>query len=513
MNQDDAFSNALSLAKEKYSSPETEKAVIGKLLFIAAQSQDDLKAAISDLTLDDFTGEQSRKVFQAFQTMLQNGETVDVTTAQNKLKDSVPYLAECLEQSGGTATNITEYIKILHDKHLLRVKLTLASSLYQNVEAPDYTEIASTYIEAIRDIEAPDRLKEKRKNPVLLAMKSFSDFTLKEVEWLVPGKIQRGALNALVGDGGTGKSALASDLAAAISSGSTCVLDDGNDESRKPQRVIYMTAEESGETVLRKRLERMGGDPKRLYLLEQSLFESTASADSLLSNCAVNSIYLLDMIREVKPALLVIDPLQSFIPAKVNLFARNEVRSVLHPLASVAAECNTAVLILMHTNKRSGVSGRNRMADSADIWDIMRSIIITGKTQDGTYYASPEKSNNARQRETTLFAYIREEDGGTTPIQFCETSPLHDRDYQHSAAGVPVQAGVEDDILSYLAEGENGRQKTADLESHLLALGHKKSTIDRAKTALAKRDEIESISTGYSGTKRWYTQLKGKTTT
>ena len=36
-------------------------------------------------------------------------------------------------------------------------------------------------------------------------------------------------------------------------------------------------------------------------------------------------------------------------------------------------------LIIEHANKQSGVWGRKRIADSADIWDISRSVIMAGK--------------------------------------------------------------------------------------------------------------------------------------
>ncbi len=50
----------------------------------------------------------------------------------------------------------------------------------------------------------------------------------------------------------------------------------------------------------------------------------------------------------------------------------------------------------MHTNKRPGVSGRGRLADSPDLWDIARSVLMMGRCKnstEGQIYLSHEKSS------------------------------------------------------------------------------------------------------------------------
>lgn len=48
--------------------------------------------------------------------------------------------------------------------------------------------------------------------------------------------------------------------------------------------------------------------------------------------------------------------------------------------------------------------GRDRLADSADLWDMARAIIMAGYTgENDTRYLSHEKSSYAGQMETVLF--------------------------------------------------------------------------------------------------------------
>ena len=57
----------------------------------------------------------------------------------------------------------------------------------------------------------------------------------------------------------------------------------------------------------------------------------------------------------------------------------------------------------MHTNKRANVSGRARLADSSDIWDIARSVLMMGRDKNSEkLYLSHEKSSYSALARTAL---------------------------------------------------------------------------------------------------------------
>ena len=61
-------------------------------------------------------------------------------------------------------------------------------------------------------------------------------------------------------------------------------------------------------------------------------------------------------------------------------------------------------IIVVHVNKQSGVYGRKRIADSSDIWDASRSVLMLGETQEkGVRYLTQEKSNYGKLEKTALY--------------------------------------------------------------------------------------------------------------
>lgn len=158
--------------------------------------------------------------------------------------------------------------------------------------------------------------------------------------------------------------------------------------------------EDSSEYTLRARLRKAGANLENIF--------SASLRDERFSQIKFNSNLLKNLIREARPALVVFDPIQAFIPPDIQMGQRNAMRNCLNPLIGLGEECGTGFLIVVHTNKRQGTYGRNRIADSADVWDIARSAMIAGQTQEkNVRYLSHEKCNYGPLGETALFT-IRE---------------------------------------------------------------------------------------------------------
>ena len=64
------------------------------------------------------------------------------------------------------------------------------------------------------------------------------------------------------------------------------------------------------------------------------------------------------------------------MPPEIRMGDRNAMRNCLAPLIGYGEKYGVTFLIVEHANKQSGVWGRKRIADSADIWDISRSVIM-----------------------------------------------------------------------------------------------------------------------------------------
>lgn len=328
---------------------------------------------------------------------------------------------------------------------------------------------------------------------------SLSDVEEKEAEWLVEQYMPKGQINILAGDGGSGKTTSWCGLAAAISNGTkvffdVAVANENPFVPREPQKVMFFSSEDSLQYTLKARLRKAGANLDNIF--------SVSLRDERFSKIKFNSELLRDLVKEANPALVIFDPLQAFIPPDIQMGQRNAMRNCLNPLIGLGEEYGTTFLIVVHTNKRQGVYGRNRIADSADVWDIARSVLITGMTKDNMRYLSHEKSNYGEPGQTVLYAI---EDGVAVFKGCCDK---HDADFVKerdlSAYQAPQRQNAEAFIMDFL---KNGRKPTAELDEAAKAAGITNSTLGRAKTSLRERGLIGMKSAGYGQGKAWYCYL------
>ena len=258
-----------------------------------------------------------------------------------------------------------------------------------------------------------------------------------------------------------------------------------------------MTTEESVRKKLKRKIRTTGADMNRIMSPD---FASDKAG--VLRELKFGSKEMADFIRYYKPTLCVFDPVQGFVPPDVNMGSRNAMRDCLAPLISLGEETNTTFLIVAHTNKRKGAYGRDRIADSADLWDISRSVLMMGYTEDqGIRYISQEKSNYGELSQTHLFSFNR--DGNIVPEG---TSWKRDREYQLEAntnASPTACKECEEWILQTLTQA-GGEMLTKDLETKAKEEGFKNSTLRRAKDHLKENAEIRYYQTGAGTEKAWH---------
>ena len=336
----------------------------------------------------------------------------------------------------------------------------------------------------------------KSKKPLLV---SLSDVEEKEAEWLVEQYMPKGQINVLAGDGGSGKTTSWCGLAAAVSNGTMAFFDvaAGNENPfvpREPQKVMFFSSEDSLEYTLKARLRKAGANLDNIY--------STSLRDERFAKIKFNSPLLKELIQEAKPALVIFDPLQAFIPSDIQMGQRNAMRNCLNPLIGLGEEYGTTFLIIVHTNKRQGVYGRNRIADSADVWDIARSVLITGTAKDNMRYLSHEKSNYGEPGRTVLYTI---EDGVAVFKECCDK---HDADFVKerdlSTYQAPQRKNAEAFIMDFL---KNGKKPTSELDEAAKAAGITSATLRRAKEELRDRQLLGLKPEGYGKNKVFYSFL------
>src|SRR3954451_19327422 len=100
-----------------------------------------------------------------------------------------------------------------------------------------------------------------------MQVQSISQLAVRPVSWLWPGRLARGKLAILDGDPGLGKSLLALDLCARLSTGSP--FPDGG-TGPGPACSLVLNAEDGAEDTIRPRLAALGADLDRVFVWDRA---------------------------------------------------------------------------------------------------------------------------------------------------------------------------------------------------------------------------------------------------
>ena len=222
----------------------------------------------------------------------------------------------------------------------------------------------------VHQAEIPNRnyfksivLKEPSK-PETVKIIRMSDVELTPVEWFWKPYLPFGKLSVLQGNPGEGKTYFAMHLAAACTNGKLLP----NMERMEPFNVIYQTAEDGLGDTVKPRLIEAGADLDRVLVIDDSEVQLTLSDERIEK-----------AIIENNARLVIIDPIQAYLGADVDMNRANEVRPIFMRLGQVAQRTGCAILLIGHLNKAAGMQSLQRGLGSIDIAAAVRSVMFIGK--------------------------------------------------------------------------------------------------------------------------------------
>jgi RecA-family ATPase len=211
-----------------------------------------------------------------------------------------------------------------------------------------------------------------------------------EREWLVPDLVPGKNVTLLSGDGGTGKSLVALQLAVSVAASRAWLgrpVEDG--------RVIYISAEDDAEELHRRTADIVKAEGLTFRDLSRLTIRSLAGEDALLAVETAVSLAATALMQEIHdaadtapPKLIVLDTLADLYPANEN--DRAKVRAFVSMLRGLSLRHRCAVLLLSHPSLAGMSSGSGASGSTAWNNSVRSRLYLERVVQDG-YEADPDK--------------------------------------------------------------------------------------------------------------------------
>ncbi len=213
-----------------------------------------------------------------------------------------------------------------------------------------------------------------------------ADVQSEPIKWLWPGWLAAGKLHVLAGPAGVGKTTIALNIAATVTTGGTWP---DTSQCARPGQVLIWSAEDGIADTIVPRLRAAGADLGRVRFVERTniggdfrSFDPATDIPLLEQECSK-----LDNVR-----LLIVDPIVSAVAA--NSHNNAETRRALQPLVDFADRIGAAVLGISHFTK--GTKGREpleRVTGSLAFGALARVVWGVTKGEDDERLLVRVKSN------------------------------------------------------------------------------------------------------------------------
>ena len=305
---------------------------------------------------------------------------------------------------------------------------------------------------------------------------SMDEVDAEEVEWLWYPYIPYGKLTLIHGDGGEGKTTLILRLAALLSKGEKLPCDD---TEREPVSVIYQTAEDGLGDTIKPRLLAGDADCTRIKVIDESETALTM-LDSRMEQALV----------ETGARVIILDPMQAYIGAKIDMNRANEVRVVLSRLGRIAEKYGCAIILVGHLNKAQGNKSTYRGLGLVDFFAAARSVLVVGRVKEKPEIRVAAHQKSSLAPEGKPIAFELSENNGFRWIGHYDISI---DDLLSGVSREKKSEMAEALILDCLAEGKYPQRILLQKAENL---GISKRVLDEAK----KRLKVRSVKEG----SQWY---------
>lgn len=306
-----------------------------------------------------------------------------------------------------------------------------------------------------------------------IGMYNMAKIETIETEWLWYPYIPYGKVTIIQGDPGEGKTTLALNIAAALTDGRTITGERTDPTTGKelfPECVIFQTAEDGLGDTVKPRLVAANADCGRICGVDESRVPLTITDERLEA-----------AIKLTGARLVILDPIQAYLGAGVDMHRANEIRPVMSYLANLAERYGAAVVLIGHMNKNVGVKASYRGLGSIDLTAAARSVLLVARDKHDQSRRIVMQIKSSLAKEGKPVAFRLGENNSFTYEGECEADP--EKMLMGLSPSQPSQTELAKRFL--MAELGNGQPQYAkDLADKAAELGIHYRTICRARIEL-----------------------------
>ncbi|WP_455500489.1 AAA family ATPase [Gemmiger sp.] len=259
----------------------------------------------------------------------------------------------------------------------------------------------------------------------------MSDVVQRSAEYLIHPYLPKGMITVLGGVSGVGKTWLALLWASFVSN---------QFAADEPGAVYYFTQENDPSIVLLPRLKSLGAELSRIAV--QKMDEQGVTLDDPRLETAA---------LMVPPKLVIFDPIQSYLGARVEMNKANEVRPILDWLGRFAQRYNCAVVLVSHMSKpgANNTDALDRLLGSSDFRNAARSIVIVGRDPDEPNVRVFAHAKNSIGEPGPSYRY-RVGDDGIEMLGECDLTANDIIKVASGKPGRPVGSAAVEDLRAFL---------------------------------------------------------------
>ena len=302
----------------------------------------------------------------------------------------------------------------------------------------------------------------------------LNDVEEKEVDWLAKDWLQKGVVHQIVGAMDNGKSYFTAEISAQVSKGGELF---GHPVEKG--KVLYISTEDSADTVIIKRIKSLGGDLNNIAVYTKLAPISFPSGIDRLFRFVV----------EHRPSVIVLDPILSMFEGDMN--SEVSAGKVINPLVQLAQFFNIAIINVTHAGKTKKGHPNLDALGSQGITAITRANFYLALDEDtGERIITCIKNNNGGIKLSWSFEIVDHEGFSAPRIKH---NGLTEVKAQELGSTEPLRDELKLDILEVIEDREVIEGKALkELFKNDDRVSQSMRTFEEARAELKKAGKIDN---------------------